>query len=63
MTNRMPKKGRIVLTPMLNEFGKLIGDFTIAKTGDDRFMIWGSSAAQKYHLRWFEKHLPKDGCG
>ena len=24
-------------------------------------MIWGSSAAQKYHMRWFEKHLPKDG--
>ena len=31
MTNRMPKTGRIVLTPMINEFGKLIGDFTIAK--------------------------------
>jgi glycine cleavage system aminomethyltransferase T len=61
MTNRMPKKGRIVLTPMLNEFGRLIGDFTIAKTGDEKFMIWGSSAAQKYHMRWFEKHQPKDG--
>ncbi|MGI6855755.1 GcvT family protein [Mesorhizobium sp. 1B3] len=65
MTNRMPKKGRIVLTPMLNEFGKLIGDFTIAnttgRTGEERFMIWGSSAAQKYHMRWFEKHLPRDG--
>ncbi|MDF1599753.1 FAD-dependent oxidoreductase [Mesorhizobium sp. YIM 152430] len=60
MTNRMPKVGRIVLTPMLNEFGKLIGDFTIAKADDDRFMVWGSSAAQKYHMRWFEKHLPKD---
>ncbi|MGX9145078.1 GcvT family protein [Mesorhizobium sp. 128a] len=61
MTNRMPKIGRIVLTPMINEFGKLIGDFTIAKAGEDRFMIWGSSAAQKYHMRWFEKHLPRDG--
>ncbi|RVB28208.1 FAD-dependent oxidoreductase, partial [Mesorhizobium sp. M7A.F.Ca.CA.001.16.1.1] len=61
MTNRMPKTRRIVLTPMLNEFGKLIGDFTIAKAAEDRFMIWGSSAAQKYHMRWFEKHLPKDG--
>ncbi|TPM55233.1 FAD-dependent oxidoreductase [Mesorhizobium sp. B2-2-4] len=61
MTNRMPKAGRIVLTPMINEFGKLIGDFTIAKAAEDRFMIWGSSAAQKYHMRWFEKHLPKDG--
>ena len=35
MTNRMPKTGRIVLTPMLNEFGRLIGDFTIAKTGEE----------------------------
>ncbi|NMG38798.1 FAD-dependent oxidoreductase [Chelativorans sp. ZYF759] len=61
MTNRMPKPGRLVLTPMLNEAGKLIGDFTIANLGEDRFMIWGSSAAQKYHMRWFEKHLPKDG--
>ena len=61
MTNRMPKSGRIVLTPMLNELGKLIGDFTIAKAGDERFMIWGSSAAQIYHMRWFEKHLPRDG--
>jgi dimethylglycine dehydrogenase len=24
-------------------------------------MVWGSIAAQKYHMRWFEKHLPKDG--
>ncbi|RST84309.1 FAD-dependent oxidoreductase [Aquibium carbonis] len=61
MTNRMPKTGRIVLTPMLNENGKLIGDFTIAKTGDEKFMIWGSSSAQKYHMRWFEQHLPADG--
>ncbi|RWO55212.1 FAD-dependent oxidoreductase [Mesorhizobium sp.] len=63
MTNRMPKTSRIVLTPMLNDFGRLIGDFTIAKAGEERFMIWSSSAAQKYHMRWFEKHLPKDGPG
>ena len=61
MTNTMPKPGRIVLTPMLNEFGKLIGDFTIANAGGDRFMVWGSSAAQIYHMRWFERHLPADG--
>lgn len=65
MTNHLPKPGRIVLSPMLNEYGKLIGDFTIAnrgpKDGADRFMVWGSSAAQIYHMRWFEKHLPRDG--
>ncbi|XHB99047.1 FAD-dependent oxidoreductase [Nitratireductor sp. ac15] len=65
MTNHLPKPGRIVLSPMLNEVGRLIGDFTIAnrgpKDGIDRFMVWGSSAAQIYHMRWFEKHLPPDG--
>jgi len=61
MTNRMPRAGRLMLTPMLNQAGKLIGDFTIARTGPERFMMWGSSQAQIYHLRWFEAQLPRDG--
>jgi dimethylglycine dehydrogenase len=61
MTNKMPKPGRIILTPMLNPQGRLIGDFTIAKTGPESFLMWGSSQAQKYHMRWFERHLPNDG--
>ena len=61
MTNTMAKTGRIVLTPMLNHNGKLIGDFTIAKSGNDLFYVWGSSGAQIYHMRWFEQHLPSDG--
>ncbi len=60
MTNTMPAVGRMVLTPMLNESGKLIGDFTIARTDEQSFLVWGSSAAQIYHQRWFEKHLPMD---
>ena len=35
LTNRMPRTGRIALSPMLNEAGKLIGDFTVAKAGDE----------------------------
>jgi dimethylglycine dehydrogenase len=46
---------------MLNPAGKLIGDFTIAKADDERFLMWGSSQAQKYHMRWFEQQLPADG--
>jgi dimethylglycine dehydrogenase len=61
MTNKMPKVGRLILTPMLNQNGMLIGDFTIAKAKDDLFYMWGSSQAQKYHMRWFEQHLPTDG--
>ena len=61
MTNRMPLPGRIVLTPMLNPQGRLIGDFTIACAGPGRYLMWGSSQAQIHHMRWFEAHLPPDG--
>ncbi|HWX79779.1 MAG TPA: FAD-dependent oxidoreductase [Steroidobacteraceae bacterium] len=61
MTNRMPREGRLILTPMLNHNGKLIGDFTIAKAAPDRYLVWGSSQAQIHHMRWFESQLPADG--
>ena len=66
MTSFIPREGRLVLTSMVNENGKIIGDFTIACAGPDglggeRFQMWGSSAAQVYHMRWFNQHLPKDG--
>ncbi len=61
LTNKMPKTGRMILSPMLNPSGKLIGDFTLAKAKDDVFYMWGSSQAQKYHMRWFEQHVPVDG--
>ena len=61
LTNTMPRTGRIVLSPMLNHAGKLIGDFTVAKSAPELFHVWGSSAAQIHHMRWFEAHLPQDG--
>ncbi len=59
--NRMPKKGRMVLTPMLSPKGRLMGDFTVARLDDDRFLLIGSGVAIAYHMRWFEQHLPPDG--
>jgi dimethylglycine dehydrogenase len=61
LTNKMPREGRLTLSPMLNHNGKLIGDFTIAKAGPEHFFMFGSGAAEKYHMRWFEQHLPSDG--
>ncbi|MPZ10525.1 MAG: FAD-dependent oxidoreductase [Kiloniellaceae bacterium] len=61
LANRLPQEGRIVLTPMLNPAGKLIGDFTVAKAGRERFFVFGSGIAEDYHLRWFESHLPATG--
>jgi dimethylglycine dehydrogenase len=61
LTNKIPRTGRLSLTPMLNPNGKVIGDFTLAKAAPDRFLMWGSSQAQMHHLRWFEAQLPRDG--
>ena len=61
LANRMPRTGKLVLTPMLNAAGKLIGDFTVAKASDERFYIFGSGVAESYHMRYWETHLPRDG--
>jgi dimethylglycine dehydrogenase len=63
MAGRLPAPGRITLSPMLNEAGRLIGDFTLARTGEERFLVFGSGVAETYHLRWFERHLPPSGVG
>jgi dimethylglycine dehydrogenase len=61
MANRVPKVGRIVLTPMLNDRGKLIGDFTICRVSEDHFFLIGTYAAEQFYLRWFERSLPPTG--
>jgi dimethylglycine dehydrogenase len=58
---RLPKEGRMTLAPMLKQDGKLIGDFTLANLGRGEWFIAGSGIAERYHMRWFERHLPADG--
>ncbi|MDA8584766.1 FAD-dependent oxidoreductase [Rhodobacteraceae bacterium] len=57
MAGRIPKPGRLALSPMLSPSGRVIGDFTIACLGPDAFQLTASYASQDYHLRWFESHL------
>ena len=61
MAGRIPKVGRISLTPMLSPKGKLIGDFTVSRLAEQRFQLTASFGAQAYHLRWFWQHLPGRG--
>lgn len=56
----IPKPGRLTLTPMLTEKGRLYGDLTVACLAEDHFMLFGSGAMQEAHRRWFERDLPKD---
>ena len=61
MANRVPAVGRIALTPMLNERGKLIGDFTMCRIAADHVFLVGTYAAETYYMRWFERHMPESG--
>ncbi len=61
LANKLPKTGKLVLSPMLNREGKLIGDFTVGKLADEQFFIFGSGVAENYHMRWFRQHLPDTG--
>ena len=57
LAGRIPRPGRVNLTPILLESGKLNGDLTVACIDDETYYLFGSSVAQNMHLRWFEMHL------
>ena len=47
---------------MLNEAGRIVGEFTVARpTEADEYYLFGSLAAEVHHPRWFAAHLPADG--
>jgi len=56
----IPAVGRIRLTPMLNHRGRLMGDLTVARLGEDRFWLTGSYYLQDWHMRWFLQRLDAD---
>jgi dimethylglycine dehydrogenase len=61
LANRMPAAtGKTVLAPMLSPSGRLMGDFTVTKLGENRFLLLGSGPMQGVHMRWFEQNLGPD---
>ena len=58
-TNTLPKVGRINLTAILNEHGRVIGEFSVVRLADDRFYLFSSLGATESHRRWFLQHLPE----
>ncbi|NCF82601.1 MAG: FAD-dependent oxidoreductase [Proteobacteria bacterium] len=61
LAGRLPKPGRLSLTPMLTPKGKLYGDLSVACLAEDHFLLLGSGAMQAAHRRWFEHYLPDAG--
>jgi dimethylglycine dehydrogenase len=61
MANKVPAVGRLSLSPMLNERGRLIGDFTLCRPAKDRVFLIGTYAAENFYRRWFEGTAPGPG--
>ncbi|WP_370212678.1 FAD-dependent oxidoreductase [Roseovarius sp.] len=59
MAGYIPKPGRITLTPMLTDKGRLYGDLTVACLAEDHFMLFGSGTMQEAHSRFFARTLPE----
>jgi dimethylglycine dehydrogenase len=59
LAGRLPDVGRIRLSPMLNEAGRLMGDLSVTRLGPDRFWLTGSYYLQAWHMRWFDQHRPE----
>ena len=60
MAGRIPKPGRMSLTPMLSPKGRLIGDFTVSCLSETEFQLTASYGSQNYHMRWFINNLHGD---
>ena len=56
MAGRIPKPGRLALTPMLSPKGRLWGDFTVSCLNDETFQLTASYGAQAFHMRWFAQN-------
>ncbi len=60
MAGRIPKLGRLSLTPMLSPKGKLIGDFTVSCLNEEEFQLTASYGSQAFHMRWFLQNASND---
>ncbi len=60
MAGRIPKPGKLSLTPMLSPKGKLIGDFTVSCLNEEEFQLTASYGSQAFHMRWFLQNASND---
>ena len=61
VANRVPTgEGRVALCPMLTPRGRILGDVTVARLGEDRFWLMGSPVAEPLYLRWLTSQAGAD---
>lgn len=62
LAGRVPVQvGRIALNPMLSPKGRIIGDFTVTRLSEGRFLLLGAGSMQGFHMRWFAAQVAAAG--
>jgi dimethylglycine dehydrogenase len=61
LANRMPKVGRMSLSPMLSARGRLAGDFSVSRIEPQRFLLLGADYMQLAFMRHMHQFLPAEG--
>jgi dimethylglycine dehydrogenase len=61
MANRLPRQGRMALSPMLSASGRLAGDFSISRIDAERFLVLGADYMQLAFMRHLNRFLPAPG--
>lgn len=59
--SKLPPVGRVRLAYMLRPNGTVWSEATIARLGDDAFLLLGPTAARERDFDWLRQHLPDDG--
>ena len=63
LANRIPKKiGRIALAHLLTRLGGVRAEFTVYRTGAERFYLVSAGALERHDFDYLQKLLPPDGA-
>ncbi len=56
IANALPAVGRLALGPLLTPAGRLLGEVSVWRPDEGRFLLMGSPAAETLLLRWLDQH-------
>ena len=53
--------GKVIYTTVLDEYGGVVCDLTVTRTGEDRFLVVTGGGSGPRDVAWLRRHLPEGG--
>ena len=60
ITGNLPRSGRIALAYFADAQGRVVTEMSVARLGDDDFLLLTAASAEWHDRDWLLKHLPKN---